>query len=364
MIKSERFTPVHDVVSAKVPTAIDIVIDGTLKEYMDVHMKLETDEEMDRRAMILLKVEKIFKNFVVEVGIDVLRMEEDDVKAAGGELFISGSHRLGVREPGADIDTICVAPNFCTREHFFTLLKQQLMNHSDVTNFGAAEGARVPIMSFDFEGVSIDLLFARLADNIVPPKLDILDDKILIGIDEATEKSLNGPRVTQMIPELMDKNIFPNFLILLRCIRKWAKCRGLYGNKLGYLGGINCNLLAVLVCQLYPKASPSTLLVRFFQLYGKWGWPKAVQINKIQANPPSLYGEQREVWCPEMNPYHVMPIITPAYPAMNSSASVSIHTRGTCMCNVCIYVCMYIYGFIYLYICFYVSTCTYIHIYT
>jgi poly(A) polymerase Pap1 len=105
-----------------------------------------------------------------------------------------------------------------------------------------------------------------------------------------------GPRVTQMIPELMDKNIFPNFLIVLRCIRKWAKCRGLYGNKLGYLGGINCNLLVVLVCQLYPKASPSTLLVRFFQLYGKWGWPKAVQINKIQANPPSLYGEQREVY--------------------------------------------------------------------
>jgi poly(A) polymerase len=199
MIKSERFTPVHDVVSAKVPTAIDIVIDGTLKDYMDVHMKLETDEEMERRAMILLKVEKIFKNFVLEVGIDVLRMEEDDVKAAGGELFISGSHRLGVREPGADIDTICVAPNFCTREHFFTLLKQQLMNHSDVTNFGAAEGARVPIMSFDFEGVSIDLLFARLADNIVPPKLDILDDKILIGIDEATEKSLNGTYIYMYI---------------------------------------------------------------------------------------------------------------------------------------------------------------------
>ena len=328
MIKSEKFIPYHDAISSKGPTATDIRIDETLKEFMDVHMKLETDTEMERRATILLKVEKIFKYWVIEVGTDILRMPEDDVNAAGGELFISGSHKLGVREPGADIDTICVAPNFCTREHFFTLLKQQLMHHPDVTNFSAAEGARVPIMSFDFEGVSIDLLFARLADNIVPPKLDILDDKILIGIDEATEKSLNGPRVTQMIPELMDKGTFPNFLIVLRCIRKWAKCRGLYGNKLGYLGGINCNLLVVLVCQLYPKASPSTLLVRFFQLYSKWQWPKPVLINKIQANPPSLYGEQREVWCPEMNPFHVMPIITPAYPAMNSTASVSIHTRG------------------------------------
>lgn len=310
------------------PTKTDLQIDATLSDYMDIHMKLETDEEMERRSMVLIKVGKIFKGWVVEVGTKVLKMPEEDVKAAGGELFVSGSHKLGVREPGADIDTICVAPNFCTREHFFSTLKDQFMNHPDVTEFSAAETARVPIMSFDFEGVSIDLLFARLADNIVPAKLDILDDKILSGIDEATEKSLNGPRVTLMIYELVGKEMYPKFLIVLRCIRKWAKCRGLYGNKLGYLGGINCNLLVVLVCQLYPKASPSTLLVKFFLLYGKtWAWPKPVMINKIQQNPPSLYGEQREVWQPDSNPFHVMPIITPAYPAMNSSASVSIHTR-------------------------------------
>jgi len=326
--KDPRFLPAHDPISTKPPTKTDLQIDATLSAYMDVHMKLETDAEMERRTLVLLKVGKIFKDWVVEVGTEVLKMPEDEAKAAGGELFVSGSHKLGVREPGADIDTICVAPNFCTREHFFTTLKEQFMSHPDVTEFSAAESARVPIMSFDFEGVSIDLLFARLADNVVPAKLDILDDKILSGIDEATEKSLNGPRVTLMIYELVGKEMYPKFLIVLRCIRKWAKCRGLYGNKLGYLGGINCNLLVVLVCQLYPKASPSTLLAFFFRLYGKtWEWPNPVMINKIQQNPPNLYGEQREVWSPESNPFHVMPIITPAYPAMNSSASVSIHTR-------------------------------------
>jgi poly(A) polymerase len=53
------------------------------------------------------------------------------------------------------------------------------MNHPDVTELSAVEGARVPIMSFNFEGVSIDLLFARLGDNFVPNKLDILDDRFV-----------------------------------------------------------------------------------------------------------------------------------------------------------------------------------------
>ena len=89
-------------------------------------------------------------------------MPEDEAEDAGGELFISGSHRLGVRDVGADIDTVCVAPNFCTREHFFTYLKDDFLNHPDVTEFNAVEDAFVPIISFDFRGVSIDLLFARL----------------------------------------------------------------------------------------------------------------------------------------------------------------------------------------------------------
>jgi poly(A) polymerase len=235
-------------------------------------------------------------------------------------------------------------------------LKEKFLNHPDVTELSAVESARVPIMSFDFERVSIDLLFARLVDDVVPNKLDVLDDRyilhtglsdsssshfmlscenrlpfcrILSGLDDVTVTTLNGPRVTMMIPELVGKEAYPNFLIVLRCVRKWAKERGLYGNKHGYLGGINCNLLVVFICQLFPNASPSTLLARFFQVFGSWKWShmNPVQVNKIQPNPPNLYGEQRDVWSPENNPNHVMPIITPAYPAMNSSANVTIHTR-------------------------------------
>ena len=49
-------------------------------------------------------------------------------------------------------------------------------------------------MTFDFEGINIDLLFARLPVNAVDDDVDIDVDSILIGVDDATEKSLNGPR--------------------------------------------------------------------------------------------------------------------------------------------------------------------------
>jgi poly(A) polymerase len=178
-------------------------------------------------------------------------------------------------------------------------------------------------MSFELQGVAFDLLFARLAENIVPKNVNIFDDRILRNLEKESELSLNGPRVTDMIRHLVPK--FENFVVVLRCIRKWAKARGIYGNKFGYLGGVNFNILVAFVCQLYPNASPSMLLVRFFRVYSAWKWPSPIMLNRIQPNPP---GELRDIWTKEIGAYsgHVMPLITPAYPAANSTANVSEHT--------------------------------------
>ena len=180
-------------------------------------------------------------------------------------------------------------------DHFFSILKESLIKHPKITDFTSIETANVPIMCFDYEKISIDLLFARLATNVVKKDFDILDDSVLVGIDIATEKSLNGPRVTNMIPRLanrakdadgtlLDHKAYPEtFLIVLRCIRKWAKRKGLYGNKMGYLGGVNCNLLVTMICQLFPKACPSSLLRYFFQTYAGWRWPNPVCLNAIKV---------------------------------------------------------------------------------
>ena len=34
-------------------------------------------------------------------------------------------------------------------------------------------------------------------------------------------------------------------------MRVWAKRRGLYANKMGYLGGVNFNILVAMICQVH-----------------------------------------------------------------------------------------------------------------
>ena len=65
----------------------------------------------------------------------------------------------------------------------------------------------------------------------------------------------------------------------------------------------------------------ATLLARFFQIVSEWKWPTPIQLNETYQNPDLA----RVQWDPT-NYYdksHKMPIITPAYPVMNSSVSVS-----------------------------------------
>jgi len=112
----------------------------------------------------------------------------------------------------------------------------------------------------------------------------------------------------------------------------------------GFLGGINWALLVALICQLFPNAVPNMLVSRFFRVYTKWRWPNPVMLCGIEEGSLGL-----QVWDPRRYPKdrsHLMPIITPAYPCMNSSYNVSSSTlriimkefhRGNEICEVWCY---------------------------
>jgi len=90
---------------------------------------------------------------------------------------------------------------------------------------------------------------------------------------------------------------------------------------IGYLGGVSWAILVARVCQLYPNAAPASLLHRFFKLYDLWTWPVPVMLKEIDNESLML-----TVWNPQLNPKDradLAPIITPAYPSMNSTYNVS-----------------------------------------
>jgi len=283
----------------------------------------EPTEESERREEVLGKLNAIVKEWVRRVSV-AKGLSEQLAADAGAKIFTFGSYRLGFHSSGSDIDTLCVCPRHIERSDFFGDLYSVLLANPEVTELQAVPDAYVPVMKFTFSSIEIDLLFARLALSMIPEDLDLLDEQNLRNLDDKSVLSINGCRVTDQILKLVPN--IPNFRTTLRCIKHWAKRRGIYSNVVGYLGGVSWALLCARICQLYPNALPSTLVSRFFLVYSQWKWPAPVLLKTIvELN----LGHNHKVWNPKTNPKdrsHLMPIITPAYPSMNSTYNVSEST--------------------------------------
>ncbi|CAN1839760.1 Nuclear poly(A) polymerase 1 [Linum perenne] len=313
---------ITDPISLGGPTEYDVIKTLELEKYLQDVGLYESREEAVSREEVLGRLDQIVKRWVKVIS-RTKGLNDQLVHEANAKIFTFGSYRLGVHSPGADIDTLCVGPSYASREEdFFGELHNMLTEIPEVTEVHPVPDAHVPVMGFKFKGVSIDLLYAKLALWVIPEDLDVSQDSILQNTDEQTVRSLNGCRVTDQILSLVPN--IQNFRTTLRCLRFWAKRRGVYSNVSGFLGGINWALLVARICQLYPNALPNMLVSRFFRVYTQWRWPNPVMLCAIEERSFGL-----QVWDPRRNHkdrYHLMPIITPAYPSMNSSYNVSTST--------------------------------------
>ncbi|CAL5350242.1 unnamed protein product [Camellia sinensis] len=309
------------------PTEFDVIKTRELEKFLADVGLYESQEEAIKREEVLGRLDQIVKMWVKNIS-RAQGFNEQLVQEAKAKIFTFGSYRLGVHGPGADIDILCVGPRHATRdEDFFGELYNMLAEIPEIQELHPVPDAHVPILKFKFSGVSIDLLYANVALGAIPEDLDVSEDSILENVDELTVRSLNGCRVTDQILRLVPN--IQNFRTTLRCMRFWAKRRGVYSNVTGFLGGINCALLVARICQLYPNALPSMLVSRFFRVYNLWRWPNPVMLCPIQEGSLGL-----PVWDPRKNfrdRQHLMPIIKPAYPCMNSSYNVSTSTLRVMM---------------------------------
>ncbi|TRY54880.1 hypothetical protein DNTS_010996 [Danionella cerebrum] len=319
-------------ISLAFPRDIDHIYTQKLTEAMKPFGVFEGEDELNHRLAVLGKLNSFVKEWIAEIS-ESKNLPLSAVANVGGKIFTFGSYRLGVHTKGADIDALCVAPRHVERSDFFSSFFEKLKRHDEIKDLRAVEDAFVPVIKFKFDGIEIDLLFARLALQSIPDNLDLRGDSLLRNLDIRCIRSLNGCRVTDEILYLVPNK--ENFRLTLRAIKLWAKrksdlkpyleSRGIYSNMLGFLGGVSWAMLVARTCQLYPNAVAATLVHKFFLVFSKWEWPNPVLLKQPEDSNLNL-----PVWDPRVNPsdrYHLMPIITPAYPQQNSTYNVSSSTR-------------------------------------
>ncbi|NXN47107.1 PAPOG polymerase, partial [Rhinoptilus africanus] len=319
----QRHYGITSPISLAPPKDIDCVQTQKLVEAMRPFGVFEDEEEQNHRQVVLTKLNNLVKEWISELG-ESKNLPPSAAANVGGKIFTFGSYKLGVHTKGADIDAVCVAPRHVERSDFFQSFFEKLKHQEKIKNLRVIEDAYVPVVKFEFDGIEIDLVFARLSMQTVSDNLDLGDDSRLRSLDIRCIRSLNGCRVTDEILHLVPNK--ENFRLTLRAIKLWAKRRGIYSNMLGFLGGVSWAMLVARTCQLYPNALASTLVNKFFLVFSKWEWPNPVLLKQPEESNLNL-----PVWDPRVNPsdrYHVMPIITPAYPQQNSTYNVSISTRA------------------------------------
>ncbi|KAL1303481.1 hypothetical protein AAFC00_006862 [Neodothiora populina] len=315
---------VTEPISTNFPTEAELQLNESLLSELKEQKTFESPEATERRKAVLQTMQQVTLKFVRHVG-QLKGLPPSVIDNAGGKIFTFGSYRLGVFGPGSDIDTLVVAPKHVSRSDFFEHFPKLLEEASPpgaIEELAPVPDAHVPIMKLEYSGISIDLIFASLQQSTVPLSLTLDDNTLLRGLDDTDLRSVNGTRVTDEILHLVPQQ--KTFRHALRAIKLWAQRRAVYANVMGFPGGVAWAMMVARICQLYPNATGSLVVARFFHLIKDWRWPTPVMLKNIEDGPLQV-----RVWNPKIytgDNRHLMPIITPAYPAMCATHNVTKST--------------------------------------
>lgn len=292
-----------------------------LRRVLDKNGCFETMEGMAERAKIVKSLDILVKQWIRSCGLEK-GLVYTVVESNQGMVLTYGSCKLEAADKDADMDLICIAPSYVTREDFFTKMYHKLHKHESVHELRQLPDVFVPVMKFKFNETEVDFTFCRLNKSVPEKEEHLLEEIYTKNLDDRCLRSLNGYRATcQILTLVPDIKVFQ---LSLRAIKLWGKLNGIYGNILGYLGGASWAILVARTCQEQAKRNdvehcPREVIFTFFHMYSQWKWPAPLYIRQVIDQPSSA-------WNPSINPAdrdHCMPIITSSIPQMNSAVNIN-----------------------------------------
>jgi poly(A) polymerase len=275
-------------------------------------------------------------------------------------LFTFGSFRLEVDDASADVDVLVMVPPIVDRDaDFFGLgpdrtyqcpsLLSRLEQDERVCGIVAVVDAYVPCIKMSFGGIEFDLTFANVLRSDLPQQSEWGDDinswragpgsfavdgaMLALAHDLPAVRSFVGVHSTHYVLRSMQQH-YDTFRQTLVHVKAWAKQQGIYGSMMGYPGGVAWTILTAFYCRERFSAMPpgssapptvGSMLAGFFATWAEWQWPQPVElVNRSAAAEQRNLVLDAEVWHPGSagTGDAIMPIISPAYPQMNTTHTV------------------------------------------
>ncbi|KAI4335010.1 hypothetical protein L6164_013699 [Bauhinia variegata] len=147
---------------------IDDARSMSLLQFIADERLVPSPEEEQKRKSAIQNLRQIVSSWIKKVALQ-RRLPKHQIDVTSATILTYGSYGLGVHSPESDIDALCVGPYFASmREDFFVVLHNMLKRRPEVSKIHCVKSAKVPLMRFKFDGISIDLPYARLKVLYVP----------------------------------------------------------------------------------------------------------------------------------------------------------------------------------------------------
>eukprot|EP01084_Bolivina_argentea_P260097 439124_1 len=297
----------------------------------------------EKRRSIILKVEELTTLWIQKCLRANDLLPEHNIIESSSYICTFGSYELNAHFESSDIDVLCIGPKYITHSMLFKDFVEILQEDKRVTDILVLRHAFVPLLKFTFEGIDIDLVYAQWDIDIISidkstkyKQINVFSKQFLN--DKDTLLSLNGVRSTQTIKKLIPNKNYKLFEKSLKIIKFWAQQRAIYSNVMGFLGGISWSIMTAKICIQYPNLkSCIDILKQFFKFYKDYNYScdsihldsklyddmyeNGTKFENLKSDSNDMFEYQRNQYT------EIMPILTPARPAMNCAYNVIEPTK-------------------------------------
>ncbi|KAK1979376.1 endonuclease/Exonuclease/phosphatase [Colletotrichum cereale] len=260
-------------------------------ENLDVY-PTEQDETTRKEALQLLR----------QILLESDQVNADQTRGRPTIMLVPvGSYGLGTWSRTSDVDCLCIGS--ISPRIFFTLARQRLRKSGEpgVRLLRKVRAKTGIMLEVEVMGIKCDLQYCQ-APSVVDQWPDMLKrppSDPAFSLPMQTLLKLKPARdlfyLQRSIPDLAQ------FRVSFQVIKTWAKSRGIYAAKFGYLGGIHLSVMLVKVCKMLLHdggvVSAADIITTFFDHYSRFDWQKDVVFDPFFHKNLRYHRTPREAMC-------------------------------------------------------------------